>query len=293
MYITMYNGIFLSFIPIYYQFTLIHTAPNLRNKCHLRHRQEQTKWEIGIQLLSYCLITEMETEKKPKRKFSRKQLRASQGMLTMQAKTNIYSSQTGMTCFGAVRHGSDIRADNACPEGQGELTQTAKTNVFASQKGMTCFGSVRHGPDIRSDDASSEGLSTLTLQTGTNQFASQSGMTCFGSVRHGPDIPVTELYDEGNDDEYPTDEDEPVTIKPARKLREEIHEVNEPQQRNGEIERSPEPEVKREKTPEVVAEDVISDETEEPKETTEETKEEEETEQQDDMEADEPIPDKE
>lgn len=236
---------------------------------------------------------QMEIEKKPKRKFSRKMLRASQGLLTMQSKTNIYSSQSGMTCFGAVRHGSDIRADNSCAEGHGELTQTAKTNVFASQKGMTCFGSVRHGPDIRSDDASSEGLSTLTLQTGTNQFASQSGMTCFGSVRHGPDIPVIELYDEGNDDEYPTDEDEPVSYRPARKLREEIQEVNEPQQRNGEVERAPEPEVKREKTPEVVANDTNeAEETEEPNVIEEETKDEE-LEQQEDIEAEEPIPDEE
>lgn len=44
-----------------------------------------------------------------KKKFSKKQLRASQGMLTQQAKTNIYASQTGMTTFGAVRHGADIR----------------------------------------------------------------------------------------------------------------------------------------------------------------------------------------
>lgn len=50
----------------------------------------------------------MEGEKK-KQKFSRKQLRASQGMLTQQARTNIYANQTGMTTFGAVRHGPDIR----------------------------------------------------------------------------------------------------------------------------------------------------------------------------------------
>ena len=49
----------------------------------------------------------MEGEKKKKR-FTRKQLRAGQGMLTQQSKTNIYCSQQGMTCFGAVRHGKDI-----------------------------------------------------------------------------------------------------------------------------------------------------------------------------------------
>lgn len=156
-----------------------------------------------------------------------------------------------MTCFGAVRHVSDIRADDSCPEGQGELTQTAKTNIFASQKGMTCFGSVRHGPDIRADDASSEGLSTLTLQTGTNQYASQSGMRGFGSVRHGPDIKVIELYDEGNDDEYPTDEDEPLPTKPAKKFREEVYEVEEPPQKNVEIEKKTEPETLHAKSPEI------------------------------------------
>lgn len=50
----------------------------------------------------------MEGEKKKKR-FSKKQLRSGQGMLTQQAKTNIYACQTGMTTFGAVRHGADIR----------------------------------------------------------------------------------------------------------------------------------------------------------------------------------------
>ena len=36
-------------------------------------------------------------------------------------------------------------------------------------------------------------------------------MTPFGAVRHGGDIRVTELYDEGEDDEYPTDEESPPT----------------------------------------------------------------------------------
>ena len=57
----------------------------------------------------------------------------------------------------------------------------------------------------------------LTLQTGTNQYASQAGMTSFGAVRHVSDIKVTQLYDEGADDEYPTDEeDEYVPPKPRR-----------------------------------------------------------------------------
>ena len=48
----------------------------------------------------------------------------------------------------------------------------------------------------------------LTHQTGTNRFASQTGMTSFGAVRHVSDIKVTQLYDEGEPDEYPTDEED-------------------------------------------------------------------------------------
>ncbi|XP_052803341.1 calponin homolog OV9M-like [Mya arenaria] len=216
--------------------------------------------------------------KKPRKKFSRKQLRASQGMLTMQAQTNIYASQKGMTGFGAVRHGRDIRADNVCQAGNGELTMVAKTNIYASQKGMTSFGAVRHGSDIRADDASLEGLSTLSLQTGTNQFASQKGMTGFGSVRHGPDIRVKELYEEGADDEYPTDEDEPSPMKPAWKVRDEardhgladtpVHSQPEPvEERKRTPEPEPEPEPEQELEPVHEADELeteVPDELEEP-----------------------------
>lgn len=107
-----------------------------------------------------------EEKKKKMRKWTRKQLRASQGLLTQQAKTNIYANQAGMTGFGAVRHGPDIRADDQVKDGEGMLTQQSQTNIFDSQKGMRCFGAVRHGPDIR----------------------------------------VRELYEEGGDDEYPADD---------------------------------------------------------------------------------------
>ena len=40
-------------------------------------------------------------------------------------------------------------------------------------------------------------------------------MTSFGAVRHVSDIKVTQLYDEGGDDEYPTDEED-VPVKPTR-----------------------------------------------------------------------------
>lgn len=75
------------------------------------------------------------SDSKPKKRWTRKQLRASQGLLTQQAKTNIYASQTGMTGFGAVRHGPDIRADDSVKEAEGLLTQQTLTNIYDSQKG--------------------------------------------------------------------------------------------------------------------------------------------------------------
>lgn len=59
----------------------------------------------------------MEAGQKKKKKFSKKQLRASQGLLTQQAKTNIYANQAGMTAFGAVRHGKDIAVKELYEEG--------------------------------------------------------------------------------------------------------------------------------------------------------------------------------
>ena len=88
-------------------------------------------------------------EKPKKRKWTRKQLKATQGMLTQQAQTNIYASQAGMTTFGAVRHGPDIRSDDLNKDGNTILTQQAQTNIYASQKGMTSYGAVRHGGDIK------------------------------------------------------------------------------------------------------------------------------------------------
>ena len=139
-----------------------------------------------------------------KRRWTRAQLRASQGLLTQQAKTNIYSSQAGMTGFGSVRHGPDIRADDQNKEGESLLTQVAKTNIYASQRGMTGYGAVRHGADIRADDCVPEGHGLLIQPANTNIYDSQKGMTGFGSVRHGPDIRVRELYElDGEDDEEP------------------------------------------------------------------------------------------
>ena len=42
------------------------------------------------------------------------------------------------------------------------------------------------------------------------------GMRCYGAVRHGPDIRVRELYEEGDDDEYPEEaQAEPAPAEPA------------------------------------------------------------------------------
>ena len=76
------------------------------------------------------------SESKPKKRWTKRQLRASQGLLTQQAKTNIYDSQKGMTGFGAVRHGPDIRSDDTVKEAQGLLTQQTLTNIYDSQKGQ-------------------------------------------------------------------------------------------------------------------------------------------------------------
>lgn len=124
-----------------------------------------SRWAELMQIPLFCHIHRMSEEKKPKKRWTKKQLRASQGLLTMQAKTNIYASQAGMTGYGAVRHGADIRADDQVKEGESMLTQQAETNIYDSQKGTRGFGAVRHGPDIR----------------------------------------VRELYEEGDDDEYPED----------------------------------------------------------------------------------------
>ena len=98
----------------------------------------------------HCICVCRMSEVKPtKKRWTKKQLRASQGLLTQQAKTNIYSSQAGMTGFGSVRHGPDIRADDQNKEGEGLLIQPAKTNIYDSQAGTRGFGSVRHGADIR------------------------------------------------------------------------------------------------------------------------------------------------
>ncbi|KAJ8316238.1 hypothetical protein KUTeg_006252 [Tegillarca granosa] len=129
---------------------------------------------------------------KVKRDFTYEQLKSSQGLIGLQAGSNKFASQKGMR-IGAVRHISDIRADNFSKDSEGVLTLQAGTNKFDSQKGMRGFGAVRHISDIRADDFSQASEGVITLQAGTNKFDSQKGMRGFGAVRHISDVKVEEL----------------------------------------------------------------------------------------------------
>lgn len=122
------------------------------------------------------------------REWTEDQLNAGQGIIGLQAGTNKFDSQKGMTSMGAVRHVADIRADKFDKKGSDTLGLQAGTNIFASQKGMTSMGAVRHVSDIRADDFDKSGSNVLGLQAGTNAYASQKGMTSMGAVRHASDI---------------------------------------------------------------------------------------------------------
>nr|AMQ67291.1 calponin [Azumapecten farreri] len=131
-----------------------------------------------------------------KRNFSYEQLKSGHGTIGLQSGSNKFASQKGMTSMGAVRHISDIRADDQVPEGQSMLTLQAGTNRFASQKGMS-MGAVRHIADIRADQFDPRSAGDISLQSGTNKFASQRGMTSMGAVRHISDIRADDACKEG------------------------------------------------------------------------------------------------
>lgn len=78
--------------------------------------------------------------------------------------SNQFASQKGMS-IGAVRHVSDIKADQMTQEGQGILNLQSGTNQFASQKGMS-FGAVRHVSDIKADTCAPESHGIINLQSG-------------------------------------------------------------------------------------------------------------------------------
>lgn len=130
-----------------------------------------------------------------RRNFSHEQLRAGHGIIGLQAGSNQFASQKGMS-LGAVRHIADIRCDDMTQEGQAVIGLQAGTNKYASQKGMS-MGAVRHIADIRCDDMNPEGSAVIGLQMGTNKVASQKGMS-IGGVRHIADIRCDDLTKEGS-----------------------------------------------------------------------------------------------
>ncbi|XP_033758249.1 transgelin-3-like isoform X4 [Pecten maximus] len=135
-------------------------------------------------------------DKPEKRNFTYEQLKASCGIIPIEAGSNKFASQKGMK-MGAVRHVADIRCDVYDKESLTMQNQQVGTNHYASQKGMTAMGAVRHISDIRADDACDEGKGTINLQCGTNRWASQKGMTAMGAIRHIRDIVADDLSLEG------------------------------------------------------------------------------------------------
>lgn len=123
-------------------------------------------------------------------------IRASEGIVRLQAGTNQYDSQKGMTMFGTSRRETCKMVDSKHPEydhtrpDQSEIPLQAGTNKFASQKGMTQFGTTRRETSKIVDDRhpdydpeTSIDQTTISYQMGSNQYASQKGMTSFGQGR--------------------------------------------------------------------------------------------------------------
>ncbi|TKR96777.1 hypothetical protein L596_010750 [Steinernema carpocapsae] len=123
-------------------------------------------------------------------------IRLSDGIVRLQAGTNKYDSQKGMTMFGTARRETTKILDTKHPEydhekpDQSEIPLQSGTNKFASQKGMRSFGTNRretckivdtNHPEY--DPESSIDSTTIPCQMGSNKYASQKGMTGFGQPR--------------------------------------------------------------------------------------------------------------
>jgi len=123
-------------------------------------------------------------------------IRMSEGIVRLQAGTNKYDSQKGMTGFGTARRETTKMVDSKHPEydhekpDQSEIPLQSGTNKFASQKGMTGFGTARRETTKMVDTNHPEynhecsiDQTTIPSQMGSNKYASQKNMTCFGQGR--------------------------------------------------------------------------------------------------------------
>lgn len=134
-------------------------------------------------------------------KHDKNKLMRSEGIIPIQAGSNKYASQKGMTGFGAPRDVIDkIKSENLKEITDEEKIKNLKqstwlqsgTNKFASQKGLTGFGTPR---DVNYKAKGTGGASEVPeekarltdgivpLQSGTNKLASQAGMTGMGMPR--------------------------------------------------------------------------------------------------------------
>ncbi|VDL72729.1 unnamed protein product [Nippostrongylus brasiliensis] len=134
-------------------------------------------------------------------KHDKNKLMRSEGIIPIQAGSNKYASQKGMTGFGVPRDVIDkIKSDNLAEITDEKKIEALKastwlqsgTNKFASQKGQTGFGSPRDvnyktkgtggASEVPEEKArASDGI--VPLQSGTNKLASQAGMTGIGMPR--------------------------------------------------------------------------------------------------------------
>uniref|UniRef100_A0A1I8ETD4 Uncharacterized protein n=1 Tax=Wuchereria bancrofti TaxID=6293 RepID=A0A1I8ETD4_WUCBA len=134
-------------------------------------------------------------------KHDKDKLMRSEGIIPIQAGSNKYASQRGMTGFGVPRDVIDkVKSDNLQEITDEEKIKNLKqstwlqsgTNKFASQKGLTGFGSPRDvnyktkgtggATEVPEEKArATDGI--VPLQSGTNKLASQAGMTGMGMPR--------------------------------------------------------------------------------------------------------------